>query len=223
MEDIKYLQVYRLLRDNTVVRIFDVTPDESRRLEAVWTPDTVGDYDCFVGPDQKVLIKFGSDDNAIYENKDTFNKLLRVGLRSSSSIYFMYCPSASEFMAKKASFIQDLFAVLGVTHESMNYTRNSIQKLESALMARRFKARQEVQRCFLGILAYCGETLCHVYNAKWHIKSKDATLPDPDWEVAIEIRPGVVWDSFADLHENLFVFDGNVFLPLVHVSTNASS
>ena len=215
----KYLHVYRFLRNGTVVRLFDLTREESSSLEAVWTPDTLNGYNCFVGPDQKVLIKFHDDENIIYESKDTFHKIVRVGIRSSFA-YFMYCPSPFEFMNKKQRLIQELFDELGIVQETMDYTRASLQRLESALMDHHFKDRQVVERYFLGILAYCGETLCHVLNAKWYIQSKDPLLPDPYWNPLMEVHAGLVLDSFLHLHESLLAFDGNKFLLMLHLVTD---
>jgi hypothetical protein len=216
----KFLKVYRMLNDSSVVSLLDITPDQGKRLQTEWDVYPLDGFEAFLSPDQELLLKFRGDEYVIYENPDVFKKILSIGVKSSSLDYFMYCPTAEQFISKKEVLINELLNDLEMPSSAMDYSLDSLRKLERALMEYRFQTRQEVEYYYMHILAYCGETVCRTYKAKWYFKSEDTRLPDRYWEPLIEISPGLILDSFSNLHENLFVYGDDHFLPMIYIVTD---
>lgn len=203
-----------MLNDDSIVELLDLSRKQLEEISSNWLEGTFLDNRTFTGPNDEFLIVFKEGGGAVYKDIEVFKKIRATGMKSSYA-YFMFCPIAEDFVKNKEKFKNQLFTQLRIPRDEMNYTFESFQKLEDILHRQRFEARQEIERYFLGILAYCGDTVCAVEGGEWYLKSTDPSMPDTDWEPLIKLGTGETIDCFVDLADSLLLWDGEKFMPML--------
>jgi hypothetical protein len=211
----KYLKSYRKLRDGDVLELYDLSPAEADTLKNIWVKTVYGNREWFESPKKQIMLVTEEGNGLIYPSLEVFQKVEQVGFEPCST-FFSYCPSFKIFITRKEDLIRDLLVSLNLDLAGATDTKDKIVVLERILQDKGFTERHQVQKLYLGILAYCGEALCSQLDAKWDCVEKDTA----GWEPVLKNKSGELIRAFVDLDENIMCYLEGRFFPMLGMRTD---
>lgn len=203
-----------MLRTGEVLQVYELSLSEASELKSRCVKCIHHKHELYESPEKQIMLtEYG--ESFVYPSMEVFKKSLEGGF-SSNSVFFSYCPSFQLFIASKEKLIHDLFVELQLDLAILKQSENPISRLERALHDKKFTEKQQLQKLFLGILAFCGDILCAELDAEWDCTDVDTAV----WEPVLKTQDGKLLRAFVDLDENLFGCFEGTFLPMLGMRTD---
>ena len=197
-----YLHQYWLLNDNTIIDIYRLSDTDAKELilnanqKSETDSFTIGDYIVINGQESPSLVHL-----------DDIKKVSDVGIQPTST-FFKFEKDGSNFLKRRFDHQKDF-----LNHEelSLQYDAESLVDLEKHFYQNK-PSIYDLEKNFLGILAFCGEYMCDKLSGDWKL-----IYPNNDslnWYPTIEVGDDV-YDVFRNFTEGLLEFPDGDFAQII--------
>lgn len=216
------LKVYELLNDDTYIEVYDLNFEEFQEFLLSAKIKKEGSIQYFERDDGTIIIddNKNEDGTLMFKTLDDYRKTQEVGFKSTS-LYFHYEPSFTNFFNNRFDHIENLKKELNLLEFHVDFQLESLQFIEQRMHFKSYKRRQDVEKLFLGLLAYSGECYIKTANGKWCLDCYNYQ-DIGSWKPLIEISSNRVIDIFGWFHEGLFIYFENQYMPTITLTLDES-
>ncbi len=212
-----YLKQYRLLKDDSMIELYDLSKPEVESFINSSILKSFDGFKCYV-KDNLFLLQSSveQDGGFVFKSIDEIERMRTVGIKPHS-IFTSFCPNPETLLKNINSHINKLIETLKLNISLIDFSERSLHAIEQQLCLQKFQYRQEVERHYLGVLAYSGECMIKAYNAKWSI-FKEEDKEYASWTPYIELANGEMIASFTNLHQGMLLYGDNSYIPTISIN-----